>query len=127
MTIAPYAALLAFFYVFLTLRTVKTRKQLKILVGDGGNPIMLRAIRVHANFAEYVPFALLLIFMLESSGGMTWLIHVFACTLILGRLLHAFGVSQVAEKLVFRQAGMILTLATMATTAGALLIHTFRH
>ncbi|MEN9842262.1 MAG: hypothetical protein RLZZ612_91 [Pseudomonadota bacterium] len=33
----------------------------RVAVGDGGHPELLRAMRVHANFAEYVPLSLGLI------------------------------------------------------------------
>lgn len=102
------------------------RIRLKIGIGDGGNAEMLRAIRVHANFAEYVPFSLLLIYMLEVNGGAVWLIHVLGCTLLFARLLHAFGVSQLAEKMLFRQIGMVLTFSTIAVAALSLLAAAFK-
>ncbi len=57
-----YAALLAILFVVLSIRTIRLRRSLKIGVGDAGNYKMLRAIRVHSNFSEYVPLAVLLIF-----------------------------------------------------------------
>ncbi len=62
MTILPvYAALLALLFVLLSIRTIRTRHSRKVALGHGDDPAMLRAMRVHANFAEYVPLALLLI------------------------------------------------------------------
>jgi hypothetical protein len=56
MRIVPlYAALLAFLFVGLSMRTLRMRRRMRITVGDAGNPGMLRARRAHANFAEYVP------------------------------------------------------------------------
>jgi len=61
MTILPvYAALLALLFVLLSIRTIRTRHSRKVALGHGDDPAMLRAMRVHANFAEYVPLALLL-------------------------------------------------------------------
>jgi len=45
--------------------------------------------RVHANFAEYVPLALLLIFFVEHDGTKTLLVHSLCIALLSGRLLHA--------------------------------------
>ena len=59
--LAPYAALLALLFVALSWRTIGLRRRYCVAVGDGGQPELLRAMRVHANFAEYVPLALLLI------------------------------------------------------------------
>lgn len=42
-----YAALLVLLFVVLSIRTLRLRRSLKIGVGDGGNPQMLRAMRVH--------------------------------------------------------------------------------
>ena len=70
MNITPsYAAILALLFFFLSVRALRLRRKLKIPIGDQGNPQMLRAMSVHANFAEYAPFTLLLAFMLESEGG----------------------------------------------------------
>ena len=56
---AIYAAILALMFVGLSVRTLSMRRRLKIAIGDEGNPTMLRAMRVHSNFAEYVPLGLL--------------------------------------------------------------------
>ena len=67
--VPAYAALLALFFVALSIRTLRLRRELRIAVGDGGNPAMLRAMRVHANFAEYVPLGLILLPMNSMNGN----------------------------------------------------------
>lgn len=62
-TLPLYAALLALIFVFLSVRTLRLRRTLQIGIGDGGNTEMLRAMRVHSNFSEYVPISLILIFL----------------------------------------------------------------
>ena len=47
-----YATALALFFFALSVRTLRLRRDLRIGIGDAGNETMLRAIRVHANFAE---------------------------------------------------------------------------
>ncbi|CAG1020381.1 partial Inner membrane protein YecN, partial [Patescibacteria group bacterium] len=69
-----YAALLAIIFVFLSISTIKTRRELKIPLGDGKNQKLIKLIRAHSNFAEYVPFALLLIYMAEAQGAAKLLI-----------------------------------------------------
>lgn len=115
--IAIYAAILAVIYVGLSARVIRLRGKLRIGVGDGGNPTMLRAMRVHANFAEYVPLAVLLIFLMESGGANRLLVNMLGITLVLGRLAHGYGVSQPVENFRFRIAGMVLTFATMIVAA----------
>ena len=51
-----YAAILALLYVCLSARTIGFRRKSRVSIGDGGDQELLRAIRMHANFAEYVPF-----------------------------------------------------------------------
>ncbi|MGZ5919923.1 MAG: MAPEG family protein [Hyphomicrobium sp.] len=45
--------------------------------------------RVHANFAEYAPFALLLMALAESLGPPHVLTHLVGLMLVAGRTLHA--------------------------------------
>ena len=60
-TIVPvYAAIFAVMLVALSLRVAKTRGDVQIAIGDGGNIVLQRRIRVQGNFVEYVPMALLL-------------------------------------------------------------------
>src|SRR5690606_19865103 len=55
-----YAALLSLFFAFLTFRTIRLRQRYRVSLGHGKNLLLMRAIRVHGNFAEYVPLGLLL-------------------------------------------------------------------
>lgn len=56
-----YAALLSLLFVALSIRTLRLRRRLSVSLGDDGHSAMVRAIRAHGNFAEYVPLGLLLI------------------------------------------------------------------
>ena len=95
MTIVPtYAAILGLLFIFLSIRVIKTRRKERVAIGDGGNPRMQRAIAVHSNFAQYVPLALLLLAFLEMQQGPTMLIQILCVALLISRLLHAYGVSQ---------------------------------
>jgi uncharacterized membrane protein YecN with MAPEG domain len=110
MLITPiYAALLGLGFVRLSFLTLGLRRKNKISLGDGGNPQLLRAIRVHSNFAEYVPIALILIYMAEMLGAPNFLVHLLGISLVFGRLSHAWGVSQLNENFRFRVFGMIAT------------------
>ncbi len=119
--VALYAALLALLFFALSVRTFRLRRRLRIAVGDGGNPEMLRAMRVHANFAEYVPLALLLVWLAESAGAAAWLVHALGASLLAGRLAHAWGVSRRREDFRFRVFGMTMTFATLLGAAAVLL------
>jgi len=116
-----YAALLALLFVGLSFRTLTLRRRLRIVIGDAGDERMQRAIRVHSNFAEYVPLNLLLMYFVASTSPQPWLLHALGICILLGRVLHAVGVSQVRERYAFRVAGMALTFAPMITSALRLL------
>jgi hypothetical protein len=73
--------------------------------------------RVHANFAEYVPFALLLMALAENMAPPRPLVHLVGLILIAGRLMHAYGLSQTPQILRYRVWGMQLTFAALGIAA----------
>ncbi len=87
-----YAGLLALLYLVLSYRIIVLRGQ-GISLGDGGNPQLLRRIRAHGNFSEYVPFILMMIGILELSHLPMIILHVLGITLVIARLLHAYALS----------------------------------
>ncbi len=116
-----YAALTALLIVILAVRVTLRRRALGIGIGSGGDALLARRIRVHANAAEYVPLALLLLLILELNQTVPLLLHLFGCTLIVGRLLHAFGLSSSPGLTPGRAIGMTLTWLVMAAMALLLL------
>lgn len=117
-----YAPLLAILFFILSVRTIRLRRKLKIAVGDSGSHQMLRAMRVHSNFSEYVPLCLILIYLVESSGANTAIVHALGVTLLAGRLSHAYGLSQVNENFRFRIGGMAMTFTVILTSSLYLLL-----
>ena len=86
-----YAALSALLLVWLSARVIQGRVVFKVDIGDGGNEEMQRRIRVQANFIEYVPLALILIYFVQQAGYSIWIVHALGITLIVARVLHAMG------------------------------------
>jgi uncharacterized membrane protein YecN with MAPEG domain len=121
------AGLLGLVYLALTVAVVRGRITKKILLGDGtdtGAADLRAPIRAHANFAEYVPLALILLGGLEIAGVPRWLLLLLAALLVVGRLLHPFGMARPAPNL-YRAGGAILTwtmigIASIAAVAIAL-------
>ena len=103
-----YASLAALLIVRLALSVIKLRRKKRISVGDGGNEELQLAIRAHSNAVEYIPITLLLLLMLELNGAPKILIHVFGATLLIGRILHAMGLS--AKDFRKRILGMQITI-----------------
>ena len=81
-------------FLFLAWPITVQRKRKKIGLGDGGDIELQRAIRVHANFVEYVPLALLMLLLIEQQGVSNLVVHGFGLALIFSRLLHASGLSR---------------------------------
>lgn len=117
-----YLSLLALIFITLSIATIKVRKKAQIAVGTDGDKLLLRRTRAHGNFAEYVPIAVMLIYANEYAGAATWWIHVLGGLLLVGRLSHAYGISQLNENLRFRISGMLMTFASIIASALSLLV-----
>ena len=98
--------------MFVALRRFKTHTSF----GDGGDETLTRRMRAHGNFIETVPFALLLIALVELSGGSEGLIHGLGGTLLVGRLLHYFTILR-KPIAVTRGLGMVATLGVILGAA----------
>ena len=108
---AIFAAILGLLAALLTANVIVHRVRLKVESGDGGLPAMTQAIRAHANFAEHVPLALLLIAGVEMLGRAHWLVVALGVVLLVARLLSALGLGRSLAGTPPRQAGAALTLA----------------
>ena len=118
MTVTPvYAGVLTLVFVLLSLRVIGARRGAGVALGDGGDKALLRRQRVHANFAEYVPLALVLMLLAEQQGVARPVLHGIGMILVAGRLAHALGVSHEPERLVVRVIGMALTFTALITGA----------
>lgn len=120
---ALYAGLLGVFYVGLSLWVIKIRAAQKIASGDNGDPVMQNAMRTHANFAEYVPIGLILIGLGEVQGMPTLAAHALGATLLLARLMHAFGMGRMPHTSALRGGGAVLTFLVLLIAALANIGH----
>ncbi len=89
-----YAGLCGLLLVVLSARVVLARRRFRVRFGAGTEEGMLLAIRVQANFAEYVPLAVLLLVIAEIQGLPAAALHVAGITLVASRVLHAAGLSR---------------------------------
>jgi uncharacterized protein len=124
MVTALYAGLLGLLAVAVAFPAGMLRGKLNISVGDGGNPALLLAMRRHANFAEWVPLALILIALLELNGVSTRAIHSLGAALVIARLLHAIGLKSDTMQSVGRGLGAMAT-ALITVTASVWLLAVF--
>jgi uncharacterized membrane protein YecN with MAPEG domain len=118
---ALWAALLAPVCLWLSLRVIGLRRRLRVAIGTGGQPALERAVRAQANFAEYVPFALVLLALAEAGGAPGWVIHPLGAALLAGRIAHGWGIVRQPEDFRFRVGGMIATFAVIGCAALAAL------
>jgi uncharacterized membrane protein YecN with MAPEG domain len=112
---ALYAALLLVLFLVLTVRVLRVRFRAQIVLGTAGDRILERAARVHANFAEYVPIFLAALLAAELCGAPGWALHAAGAAMLAGRVAHAAGMSAEPDIVPLRAAGMLLTLAALAT------------
>ena len=118
-----YAGLLAIFFVLLSAYVILGRRTGRVSHGDGGDDGLLKRMRLHGNFAEYAPFALLLLLLAELQGAPVWALHLLGLMLLAGRVLHAIGMGVTPQVLILRQVGMILTFGMILLTASACIGH----
>ena len=108
------AAAAAIVNLWLSIRVGQVRHQAGVSIGDGGNELLVRRMRAHANFIENAPLVLILIACIELARPDTqWLASV-AAAFILGRVAHGFGMDGGA----MAKGRMIGTLITMLTLLG---------
>lgn len=89
LAVALWAALNTFILIWLSFGIGKLRTDLKVSIGDGGEPRLIRAMRGQANFTENVPMTLLLLLLMAMMGTPAWVVHIFGAVLTFGRAVHA--------------------------------------
>ena len=107
------ASILTLIFVRLSFAVIGLRRKNKVGLGSGGHEDLERAIRAQGNFAEYVPFGIILIACLELNGAPWWLVAVPGITLIIGRLIHAKGINVPPPDFSKRILGMKFTFNTL--------------
>jgi len=107
------ASVLTIIFVRLSFAVIRLRRKNKVGLGSGGHEELERAIRAQGNFAEYVPFGIMLIACLEINGAPWWLVAAPGMTLIAGRLIHARGINMPPPDFSQRVLGMKFTFNTL--------------
>lgn len=88
-----YAGLSGLLLIALSINVVLARSRFRVRLGVGTEEGMQQAVRVQANFAEYVPLAVVLLVLAELTELPTLMVHVAGIVLVTSRLLHAWGLS----------------------------------
>jgi uncharacterized membrane protein YecN with MAPEG domain len=103
-------SLLALFYFVLAVRVIQGRRAGSVSLGDGGDPVLTGRIRAHANFAEYVPIGLILIFVSEANGFNHFWLGSLALLFAFSRILHGYGMAFTEKCILCRAGGTAITL-----------------
>jgi uncharacterized membrane protein YecN with MAPEG domain len=114
--------LLGLLLVVLSFRVIAVRRAGQVSLGTGGNAVLEKRMRSHANFCEYVPFCLILLGLLEAGAMLpTIALCGLATLLLVARLAHPFGLE--GAGMIFRMVGMIGTFTVVIAGAVTLLAH----
>lgn len=116
-----YAALLGMLLLMLSWGVSRVRLRESVSLGAGDVSGLESAIRAQGNFIEYVPFALILLMLAESAAATSWLLHLLGASLLVGRLLHAYGIQQPGSANNYRKYGIALTWLMIIATCFYLL------
>lgn len=111
------AAACAVINIWLAMRVVRRRLPGKVMIGDGGDPMIAAGMRAHSNFAEYAPFVLVLIAGIELAGGSPFWLQIAAAAFVIARIAHPIGMGG-AHLSAFRMIGIITTWIVLALLAG---------
>lgn len=110
--VALYGAANALISIALAANVSRLRGKSNFYLGTGDSPELLLATRRHGNNAEYLPLALVLLLIVELSGGAALGLHLLGGALTLGRVLHAIGVGPTPTAP--RALGAVLTWVSIA-------------
>ena len=119
-------AIAATINLWLGIRCSQVRISDKVLHGDGGNAMLAKRMRAHANFTEYTPLAMLLVLALNLAGYHGWTLAVSALAFLTARVLHALGM-EADKPNPLRMAGVIVTWLCYALWIGWALIAGLQH
>jgi uncharacterized protein len=114
---ALYGAILAIIIVALGINVTVHRVKLRVSLGDGGNPQMLRMIRLHGNAVEYLPLAIALMLAYELNGGWHSALHIVGVALVAGRLIQTAAMWSTDVAGPGRGIGQTLTWLSIAALA----------
>ncbi|MCD8497399.1 MAG: MAPEG family protein [Alphaproteobacteria bacterium] len=113
-----FAALFALGQIILSLLIVRLRMKHKVSLGDGGVPDLQSMMRVHGNFTETVPMALILMGLAELGGAPFAAVYGMGVMMVFSRLIHAYALLTPPGYGTARKIGMSLTFLTYTLGAG---------
>lgn len=114
---ALYAGLAGILLIVLAALVSRMRRRHRIGLGDGDNRELQRAIRAHGNAVEWLVPAVLLLLVADLNRAAPLLLHLCGIAIIVGRVLHAIGLSRSGGSSFGRMTGSILSWGAVAVLA----------
>ncbi len=112
---AIYTCALAVLAIWLSARVSILRAKTGVAIMHGDNDQLAERIRQHANLTEYVPLALILMGIVEMNGASSIWLHAIGAMLLIGRLVHPFGIKYDNTREPARAIGSSLTTISTLT------------
>jgi hypothetical protein len=120
------AGVLTSVYGILALGVILLRRGESIALGTGDNKLMEYRVRGHSNFTENVPFALILLGIVEYNNYVPeWAVMALSSVLVVGRILHAYAflyLHPIKIHLKYRAPGFAMTLSSIGISGTIALI-----
>lgn len=114
---ALYAGLIGLLLIVLAALVSRMRRRHQVGLGDGGNKELHRAIRAHGNAVEWAVPALLLLLVAELNRASPLIVHACGMAIVIGRVLHAVGLSRRGGPSFGRMAGSLLSWGAVVALA----------
>jgi uncharacterized protein len=108
-----YASVLSLLMIFLGIRVSLLRGKTGISILSGDSKELAERVRVHANLAENLPMAIILMGIVEVQGAGLYVMHAIGLILLVSRLIHPFGIVYDNGNVVWRGVGMAGTAIAM--------------
>lgn len=121
-TTLSLAAAAAIINIWISMRIGRLRMAGKIMYGDGGNEMLMRRMRAHANFIENAPLALILIAAIEITGKDGQWLPIVGALFMAARVLHPFGMDGGTAQPLRTVAALVTMLVQIGLAVVAVLI-----
>ena len=116
-----FTAFFALISVPMSIAVGLRRAKTGIMLSHGEDEDLLRRIRAHGNFVEYVPLALIALAGVEIVGAPVWLVLSCGGVLVLARLMH-YAALRTAPTSFPRLLGTLLTLVVLLVLSASILL-----
>lgn len=120
-----YVGLFGIWFVLLKGNVGYLRIKHGVALGNGGTGPVYRALRAQGNTVEDVPIVLIGLVMLALLDAPVWLIHALGALLLVGRLMHAVGITLAGKYRRAWQGGTLIVVAVKVVTALSVLLFVF--